>query len=50
MYKTDDTKKNLHGKNLTSIEKFLDATQHANVILIDVPVRYDPGKRPYINK
>lgn len=37
-------------KNLTSIEKFLDASQHANVILIDVPVRYDPWKRPYINK
>jgi hypothetical protein len=50
MYNTDNIKRNLHGKKLTSIEKFLDATQNANVILIDVPVRYDPGKRPYINK
>jgi hypothetical protein len=30
--------------------KLLDATQHTNVILIDVPLRYDPGKRPHINE
>jgi hypothetical protein len=47
---TNDIDRNLHGKNLTSIVKFLDATQHTNVILIDVPLRYDPGKRPYINE
>ena len=37
-------------KNLTSIEKFLNATQHTNVILIDVPLRCDLGKRPHINE
>ena len=47
---TNDTERNLHGKNLTSIVKFLDATPHTNVILIDVPLRYDPGKRPHINE
>jgi hypothetical protein len=30
--------------------RFLDATQHTNVILIDVPLRYDPGKRPHVNE
>jgi hypothetical protein len=38
------------GKILTSVVRFLDATQHTNVILIDVPLRYDPGKRPHINE
>jgi hypothetical protein len=47
---TNDIERNLHGKNLTSIVKFLDATQHTHVILIGVPLRYDPGKRPYINE
>ena len=47
---TNDIERNSHGKNLTSIEKLLDATQHTNVILIDVPLRYDPGKRPCINE
>ena len=28
----------------------LHATQHTNIILIDVPLRYDVGKRPYVNK
>jgi hypothetical protein len=37
-------------KNLTSIQKFLNAKQHTNVTLIDVPLRYDLGKRPYINE
>jgi len=30
--------------------RFLDATQHTNVIAIDVPLRYDPGKRPHISE
>jgi lysophospholipase L1-like esterase len=47
---TNNTERNLHRKNLTSIVKFLDATQHKNVILIDIPLRQDPGKRPYINE
>jgi lysophospholipase L1-like esterase len=47
---TNDIERNLHGKNLTSIVKFLDATQHTNVMLTDVPRRYDPGKRPHINE
>ena len=47
---TNDIERNLHWKNLTSIVKFLDATQHTNIILIDVPLRYDPGKRPHINE
>jgi hypothetical protein len=46
----NNIERNLHGKNLTSIEKFLDATQHTNVILINVSLRYDPEKRPYINE
>ena len=46
----NDIERNLHGKNLTSIVRFLDGTQHTNVILIDVPLRYDPGKRPHINE
>ena len=47
---TYDIERNLHRKNLTSIEKFLDATQHTSIILIDVPLRYDLGKIPCINK
>jgi len=45
---TNDTARNLHGKNLNSVEKFLDAIQHTNVILTDVPLRYDLGNRLYI--
>jgi hypothetical protein len=48
--RTNDIERNLHGKNLTSIVRVLDATQHTNVILIDVPLRYDPGKRSHINE
>ena len=47
---TNDVEKNLIGKNLTSVMNFLNATQHTKVILIDVPLRYDPGKRPHINE
>jgi len=47
---TNDIERNFHGKILTSIVRFLDATQHTNVILMDVPLRYDPGKRPHINE
>jgi hypothetical protein len=37
----NDIERNLHGKNLTSVDKFFDATHHTKVILIDVPPRYD---------
>jgi hypothetical protein len=47
---TNEIERNLYGKNLTSIVRFLDATQHTNVILTDVPLRYDPGKGPHINE
>ena len=47
---TNDVERNLIGKNPTSVMSFLNATQHTNVILIDVPLRYDPGKRPHINE
>jgi len=43
---TNNIDRNLHGKNLTSIMRLLDTTQHTNVILTDVLLRYDPGKRP----
>jgi hypothetical protein len=45
---TNDIKRNLQGKNLTSMETFLDVTAHANV-LVEVPYRYDLRKRHYIN-
>jgi len=47
---TNNIERNLHGKNLTSIVRFLNAPQHTNVIVIDVPLRYDAGKRPHINE
>ena len=42
--------RNLHRKNLTSIEKFIDNMQHVNIFLVDVPFRYDLRDRPYINE
>ena len=38
--------RNLHGKNLISIEKVLDSMQHVNIILVDVPFRYDLRDKP----
>jgi hypothetical protein len=42
--------KSVHGKNLTSIVNFLDGTQNTNVILVEVPVRYNIGARSHINE
>jgi len=46
---SNDFERNRHGKNLTLIVKFLEATQHTNVLLIDVPPRYDLNTIPNIN-
>ena len=46
---TNDIERNLQGKNLTSMEMFLDDTAHANVVLVEVPYRYDLRKRHCIN-
>jgi hypothetical protein len=35
--------------NLTSIVTFLDVLQHTNVIIAELPVRYDIGATPWIN-
>jgi hypothetical protein len=40
---SNDIDKSVHGKNLTSIVNFLDGTQNTNVILVEVPVRYNIG-------
>jgi hypothetical protein len=37
----NNIERNLHGKILTSVNNFLDATQRTKVILIYVPPRYD---------
>ena len=48
---SNDIDKSVHSsKNLTSIVKFLEDTQNTNVILVEVPVRYDTGVRPHINE
>jgi len=47
---SNDIDKNVHGKNLTSIRNFLEGTQHTNVIILEVPVRYDIGARSNINE
>jgi lysophospholipase L1-like esterase len=36
--------------NLTSIVKFLDVLQHTNVIMTELPVRYDTGVTLWINE
>jgi len=46
---SNDFERNGHGKNLTLIVKFLEATQLTNVLLIDVPLRYDLNTIPNIN-
>ena len=45
---SNDFERNRYGKNLTLIVKFLEATQHTNVFLIDVPPRYDLNTIPNI--
>jgi hypothetical protein len=47
---SNDIDKNVHGKNLTSIVNLLQDTQHTNVILVEVPVRYDIEARARINE
>ena len=47
---SNDIDKSVRSKNLTSILKFLEDTQNTNVILVEVPVRYDTGVRPHINE
>jgi hypothetical protein len=47
---SNDIDKNVHGNNLTSIRNFLEATQNTNVILSELPVRYDIGARSHINE
>ena len=47
---TNDIEKNQHNKNLTSIENLLMDSQHVNIILVDVPFRYDLKKRCNINE
>jgi len=47
---SNDTDKNVHDRNLTSIVNFLDSTQNTNVILVEVPVRYDTGARSRVNE
>jgi lysophospholipase L1-like esterase len=47
---SNDIDKSVHGKNITSIVNFLDGAQNTNVILVEVPVRYNIGARSHINK
>ena len=47
---SNDTDRNVHGKNLTSIVNLLQDTQHTNVVLVEVPMRYDTEARARINE
>jgi hypothetical protein len=47
---SNDIDKNVHGKNLISIVNLLQDTQNTNIILVEVPVRYDIGARAHINE
>jgi hypothetical protein len=47
---SNDIAKSELNTNLTSIVKFLDALQHTNVILTEIPVRYDIGASSWINE
>jgi lysophospholipase L1-like esterase len=47
---SNDIGKSEPNTNLTSIVNFLDVMQHTNVILIEIPVRYDAGASPWINE
>jgi hypothetical protein len=47
---SNDIDKNVYGSNRTSIRNFLEGTHNTNVILVEVPVRYDMGARSPINE
>jgi hypothetical protein len=47
---SNDIDKSVRGKNLTSIVNFLEGAQNTNVMLVEVPVRYDIGARSHINE
>ena len=47
---SNDIDESDQGRNLTSTVNFLDSTQNTNVILVEVPVRYDSGARSHINE
>jgi hypothetical protein len=47
---SNDIDKSDKGGNLTSIVNFLDGTQNTNVILVELPVRYDTGVRSHIKE
>jgi hypothetical protein len=45
----NDIDTNSHSQNLTSIVNLLQDTRNTNIILAEVPVRYDVGARSHIN-
>jgi hypothetical protein len=47
---SNDFDKNAYRNNLTSLIKFLDDTQNTNIILTEVPMRYDIGVGSPINE
>jgi hypothetical protein len=47
---SNDIDQSVHDKNLNSIVNFLDGAQNTNVILVEIPVRYDIGAISHINK
>ena len=47
---SNDLDENSHGNNLTSIRHFLEGTKNTNVILSEVPVRYDIAARTRTNE
>jgi hypothetical protein len=46
---SNDIDKNIHSQNITSIARFLQDTRNTNIILTEVPARYDVGARTHIN-
>jgi hypothetical protein len=46
---SNDLERNNFYHNITSLAHFLRTTTHTNVILTEVPTRYDSGARPHIN-
>jgi len=47
---TNDIEKSKQCSNLTLTVNFLENTQNTNVILMEVPVRYDTEARPLISE
>jgi hypothetical protein len=47
---SNDIDTNIHSQNLTSMVNLLQDTQNTNLILAEVPVRYDVGARIHINE